>query len=458
MMACCVGYGAYRYEVVDHAVPVRVIGPEGRPRKQISRAASWVWDRYGPAEAKRWLSGLLHQLNVVHDALPEREADRYDVAERFVASVADCRRMQDRFVAALGVTTAEAWEGDGSYWVKPGRAGYARIADAVAAGALATRALTIAGVFVGQDPSKVDREFSRIDGKAAELKLTRSGLRMDVDNRIRMGPDPGCAPRYEDPRLYDRLRLGLQLVGAPEPVRLACALGIGGGGRAMSVLSLTIHDLLVGSRRKGHYPSLNKSDEGEERSFTMVVPASVDRWAFAWMGGGRARLSGRSIEELRLLAADPMRRDELKAMPLLTEDGETPLTYNRLWRCFRRAAERMDLSIEDDAPSPGGRKRWVTFHWLRHEYVHRRLDRVDAMKSETERAKERAAIIEYMKWRSPAMLAWYSKHHVVKNAMAAAERHNEEQDAALATAALAPSGMASNDWGDEIDETMAALG
>jgi hypothetical protein len=458
-MACLVGFGAYRHEVVDHPVAVRVIGPDGRQKKQISRACSWIWDRYDDKEkAHRWIRAFLWLLGVVHNALPADPAKRYDVAEAFVSSVGECRRIQDAFVVAEKIPTVEAKEKDGSYWLKPTKR-YSRVADAVHAGCMVTAALVIAGVFVGCDPSKVDPELSRLDGERARLDRTRRGLRLDVDNRLRMAPDPDHAPRMDDPRFHQKVQEGFALTGAPEAYRRACSIAYNGGGRWMSVESLSIYDVLVGDKgRRRHYPSRNKGDKGDARSFVMIVPKSEDAVVRAWISGTRAKLTGHTLAALEVMALDPTKHAKLKAMPLLTENGVDPINYNRMWRLLRRAAVAMDLFIDDDEYHVSGRKRYVSFHYFRHEYIHRRLDRVRLMKTEAARKAEKEDIVAYMRWSGTAMLDWYSKHHTIRHASAAAEDFNDEQDAGLADAAHAPTGIVDGAAEEEWDTVMDAFG
>jgi hypothetical protein len=457
-MACLVGFGAYRYEVVDHSVAVRVIGPDGRQKKQLSRACSWIWVRHDDKEkAHRWVRAVLWQLGIVHNALPDEAADRFDVAETFVSSVDACRRIQDAFVAAAKIPTIDAKEKDGSYWLKPTK-GYTRIADAVHAGCMVTEALTIAGVF-DKDPSKVDPERSRIERAGARLDRTRRGLRLDVDNRLRMAPDPNHAPRMDDPRFHQKVQEGFLLTGAPEPYRRACSIAYNGGGRWVSVRSLSVYDVLVGHKgRRRHYASRNKGDKGDDRTFVMILPKSEDDAVRAWISGGRAKLTGYSLGRLEVMALDPSKHAELRAMPLLTENGVDPLNYNRMWRLLHRAAVLMDLYIDDENFHDTRCKRFTSFHYLRHEYIHRRLDRMRKMPSDAARKAEKEDLIAYMRWNGTAMLEWYSKHHTIRHASAAAEDFNDQQDAGLAGAAHAPTGVVEDADMDEWDIVMEALG
>lgn len=455
-MACLVGYGAYRYEVVDHVVPVRVIGPDGRQSKQHSRACSWIWERERDKEkARRWIRAHLTMLNDVHNAAAN---DNFDVAERFVESVDGCREVMDKFVAVHRIKSQSSVDRDGSMWLRPTSKLYGKVSNVLIATGMVTQALTLDGVFVGQDPSKVDRSRSRIGGKGREIKMTPRGIRSDTDNRLRVGRNPAAVPRFDDPRVYDRLKLGLELTGAAEPFGLCCDLAHGAGGRAMSILRLDLFDALVRPKQEGHYPAPNKGDDPDERNFVMIPPDHVHKAILAWIDGGLRRLTGKTLDQLRRIAADPLRQDELRGQPLFTENGSDFIKYNRLYRVVRRAAERMDLYIADDLYLDTRKKRFITFHLLRHEYVHGRLDGVDLMKGKAEKEAGRKAIIAYMRWAGSAMLDWYSQHHTVKLAVAAAETHNRNQDKLLEGAAHSPVGHAANDGLEELDDVVAAFG
>lgn len=435
-MVCVLGFSAYRYEVVDHPIPVRVIGPDGSQHRELSRAASWIWNQdESPVKkwAKRMLSAFVKALSHVHDGRVGN--DFSDIAEHFVKGIADNRAITRRLFTVLKVRSDEAREKDGSRWLKPKGSLHRKVGDMIVAIGLITHALTRAGIFDGQDPSKIDKARSRTGGRGSVLARTRNGLRSDVDNLWRLKSNPTVAPRMEDPRFFDRLLTGLDLTGAAEQFPLICRLGHGAGGRAMSILRLDLFDVLVRARKPGQYPSPNKGDEPEERNFVMIPPEDVDQAILAWIDEGRRELTGESLAMLRAVAADPLMRDTLKGEPLFTENGSDFITYNRLYRVVRNAAERMDLFIDDEEWRTTGRKRFVTFHYLRHEYVHRRLDKVAGMKNEADQKNERAAIIRYMRWKGQAMLDWYSAHHKVKLAEEAAQDFNQSQDQTLETAA-----------------------
>jgi hypothetical protein len=110
---------------------------------------------------------------------------------------------------------------------------------------------------------------------------------------------------------------------------------------------------------------------------------------------------------------------------------------------LRRAAVAADLYIEDEEFRCTGRRRYVSFHYCRHEYVHARLDIIDGLPV-AERPAARKALIAYMKWGRTVgerMLDWYSAHHTVKIARQSTEEVNKVTEERLAREAKTPMGL-----------------
>lgn len=346
-MACLVGYGAYRTEVVRHAVPVRLIGPDGRQHRQLSRALSRVWTKQPSREkALRYVKAFVWTLNVAHAEMP-------DIADRYVADVDACRDAQDQFVVSANIRTDEAAERDGSMCLHPKKKQYSRVSDALVATGMVTDALTHE-VYGGQDPSKVDHRVSRVAKKAQGARPDPRNRR-DVDRRLRLGADPNHAPRYDDPRFWGRWEEGLVAIDAPEVFRHVGAMGRYAGGRAFQVSALTIFDLLVRAAEEGEIPAPNKGSRGERTMVFKPIRSSFDAM-MGWVAGERAKLTGKSLDELKLIAADPRRRHELKTMFLFTEDGVNPINTIGFIACFgvppsRRTSGSTMMSIARRASS-----------------------------------------------------------------------------------------------------------
>lgn len=447
-MACVVGYEAYRWEMVDHAVPVRLIGPDGRQLRHLSKAASRVFEQAGGGEkGKRWLNAFKWTLDVAHATMP-------DAAERYEAGLAQCRSAQDRFIVALGIKSRDSRHRDGSVWLTPRKEMWGKVSDALIAMGLVTSWLSDE-LYGGEDPSKVDLAVSRVFGVKAQAKAANSTMRSDVDRRFRLGSNPAHAPRFDDPRFYDRWVGGLQAIGAPEVFERIGDMGRHAGARAFQALALTLHDVFCRAEVEGEIPGPNKGSAGE-RSMVFMLPDS--RWAalLKWIDGARRRATDLSLAKIRAMAANPREAPKLKTMFLFTEAGGREIKYDRLYRVFRKAAERADLYIADAEFRETGRKRFVTFHLLRHEYVHHRLDVADAMEP-LARTVERRSIIWYMKWKQgEQMLAWYSAHHVVKVARGAAIRFNKMVDGATAGANV-PTGVVDDRAGRSLGSLLAGL-
>lgn len=451
-MSSLVGYKPYRTEFVEHAVPVRCVGPDGRQHRHLSRAYSRIWNKQpNQRAAKRFIHAHVWSLNVAYERFP-------DAADRFIKSVAGCREVQDGFIAVLKVNSSEAKERDGSMWLQPKGPLYNKVSDALMANGMVTEAL-ISECYGGQDPSKIDKHLSRLSAGPG-IKIENGRYSSDVDRRLRLRSNVDVAPRYDDPCFYERLVEGLEATGASGAIKRICGVGRFAGGRSCMILPLTLHDILVMPKqgRVGmDIPSPNKGSKGD-RLMTMIPTSAEMAAIFGYIDGERARLSGISLAELKLIAADKRRRHELKRMPLFTEDGVRHVKYMRLYRVFRRAAEHAGLWVDDEEYRTTGRRRYVSFHYLRHEYVHRRLDEVMAMPTSAERIAGRKAIIQYMMWSSgAAMLEWYSAHHVVKQARNAAEKHNDRCDVGVGTIANSPEDSAVQRGWHEAQEMLDGL-
>lgn len=430
-MSCVVGFGAYRWELIDHEVPVRLIGPDGTQFRQLSRALSGIWDDENPKEAKRWIGKFVWSLNAAHERMP-------DVADQYEAGLDQAREAQDAFVVSLNIHTRDSRPYDGSMWLKPKKAIWSKVSDALIAMGKVTERLSDE-LYGGEDPSKVNLALSRTLGKPRSTAKVGKSMRSDVDRRLRLGTNPALAPRYDDPRLFDRWTEGLTATRAPAVFERVADLGRFAGARAFQALSLTLFDVFC----SGEDNCIRAPNKGSKFERTMEFELPDSRWAklLGWVGGERARLTGLSLENIRRMASIPTEAARLATMPLFTEDGVNPIGYPRLYRVMRKAAERADLYITSDEYRLTGLKRFPGFHYLRHEFVHRWLDAAEEL-DEKGRAAKRRALITYMRWSAgDEMLAWYSAHHMIKVARVAVRAHNAAVDAALEGNVVQPVGL-----------------
>lgn len=329
-------------------------------------------------------------------------------ARRFTLGVSMCRTVMDQFLKSVGARVKTT---NGSQWVLPPPGRHAEIARMLGA-VCAVTGILATSVFEGRDPSRVDPEHTR-------RRADNARRHSDTDRWLRMKKDPGIAPRLDDPRIHERLMEGLRRIGADEAVILAHDLARHAGNRFCQGAGITMYDLLVDSPEPRFIPVINKGSDGE-RVLTLVMPRGLWDRLLAYVDGERRSRGGRGLAELRRIAADPRHRHKLKAMPFFILRGEEGLAYDRLYRQGKAAAVLMDLYINDADFRETGVKRFVTFHLLRHEYVHSRMDAIETMDAKRWPV-ERARLAAYMGWSdAETMLAWYSAHHSRKNALASA--------------------------------------
>lgn len=465
----------YRHYVVDDRDEVRVIGPDGRICAEISDACSEIYrSRPDKDVAVGLITGFILFLNTIQSHL--QKSKRPETADaKFLRSGRDCRACVDLFINLLGMKKAESRDGDGSYFVSPLPDMHALVSRAIRAIGMVTAYSAANGSYGGVDPSKIsgglgtqERCSSSAKGRReqangrlnCELRRTASGnvglhYQLDSGNRIRIRRNDTLAPRTNDPRVYERLVEGLEAVGAPIAIKLACALARFGGARFVSLHSLSIYDVMCAKGGGSKYPTHNKGDRPGIRSFHMIVPDALHEKVLEWIAGDRARLSGFSMATLDLMARNRDQHWLLKLMPVLTLDGMTPLNYATLYSYVRQAAVLKGLRIEPEYGAPDD-DAYVSFHMLRHEYVFERLERVFGRLDESltyevamERAeaalmrnvvtidakrleaKELAAIQTYMCWSSDRMLNWYSAHFALLNAENSARAFSRMVDANL---------------------------
>jgi hypothetical protein len=402
---------AYRLVDVPHRVSLRIVDAHGNQDPTLSWALSALRAQSGSL-GRAVASTFVKFLNVVASNYPEP-------ARRFTLSVPSCRKVMDEYLKSVG---AGIKTNRGSQWVGPAAGSHAAVARALSAVCAVTRLLAEPR-FGGNDPSRVDPQNSRLGRREHRSRRWQD----DTDRWLRIRKDSGIAPRDVDPKVFERWMKGLIRVGADQAIILSHELARHAGNRFCQSKAITLHDILVLSPQPGYIPAVNKGSRGE-RFLTLVVTRSLWDRLLSYVDGERRQRGGRSLAELRRMAADRRQRNKLRGMPLFTRRGEEGLTYDRLYRKSRAAAEEMDLFIRDAAYRNTGIKRYVTFHLLRHEYVHSRLDSIESTDRKLWPA-ERARLAHYMGWSDgEAMLDWYSAHHSRKSALAAAAEFTDRLD------------------------------
>lgn len=408
-MASNVVPDAYRLVNVPHEIPLRIVDGRGCQDRMLSWAVSTLAARHGPP-GRTMAAGFVAFLN-------NSARERAEPARRFTLGVPECRAVMDQFLKSVG---ARVKTRNGSQWVSPPRGRHSEIARMLGA-VCAVTGILATQLFEGRDPSRVDLEHTR-------QRNNNARRRTDTDRWLRMRSDPGIAPRLEDPRVFDRLMEGLRRTGADEAVILAHDLARNAGNRFSQGAAITMYDLLVDSPEPRQIPVINKGSDGE-RVLTLVVPRELWDKLFVYVDGDRRLRGGLGLAELRRTAADRRNRSDLKTMPLFTLRGNEGLSYDRLYRQGKAAAVLMDLYRNDREFRETGVKRFVTFHLLRHEYVHSRMDAIERMDRKLWPV-ERKRLAAYMGWSDDEeMLAWYSAHHTRKNALASAVEYSKRIDA-----------------------------
>ncbi|KZX85961.1 hypothetical protein A3718_05490 [Erythrobacter sp. HI0019] len=320
-----------------------------------------------------------------------------------------------REVCSLGFASFGVHSQDrgGVVWVKPPVDLYPFIKTAVAAlGRLAS--ILANHIYEGIDPS-------------ARLAVPIQD-KYDVGNLFRVAAPTRGAPRIEDPRFWSRWCTALHATGADEALILAGHIARFGGPRAFQVLEATLWDLFV-SPKAGRTLLVGRKGNRSKHDLPVKLPKSVWKQLISYIDCERRRRTGYSLEDLKALSADAEGRKLLKNMPLLTECGRDPITYDRLYKVYRKAAEFADLYFEDEEYLETGVRRYVTFHFLRHEFVHEGLDRIIARPAAA-RAAEYEKLRNRMGWsHNSGMIDWYSRHHQIKVGAIGAAEHADFLDA-----------------------------
>ena len=428
----------YRVLEIEAAVPIRLVDGAGYVNADLSRVLSCIWLMKRPRHWKvRNINAFVQFLNLV-------ESVETHAAGQLLCGCEEARELIWSYLDLHDVSPTGALENDGSYWLDVPWSVHSRISDALVALGLVTGILARNGHFGGQDPTKIDGKMAGVRLDAAERRASKgfADRRSDTLRMFRLAGARFDVPRHSDPRFFDRLLEGLIEIGAPECVVLALTLQRRAGLRPSEPLRLTMHDYLVRSvrlaRGKLWCPNLkSKAVLYKEIDFGQKVHDRIDQHV-----DGSHQSHG-CLQDLRQMASNVATARRLKSVPLFSLDGIKPLTYNQVYVWFHRSAVSKDLFIDDERYHETGVKRFASPHWLRHEYVHARLDYAMSVDSELDRKAEERAVADYMRWADgEKMLERYAAHHRLKCGLAKAGEYNAYVDNLLKTkshvAPLAP--------------------
>ena len=402
-MAIPRSYLHYRIERVPHAVSVRMVDPTGRQIEPICCALTKLEETAKTTEeGRRDVHSIARFLSGTVNGTPDPLA----------LMLQDWKGFREVCWAGLSAFGVHSEDRGGVVWVKPSAELYAFIKTAIAAmGQLA--GILADHVYDGIDPS-------------ARLAVPIQD-KYDVGNLFRVAAPTRGAPRVEDPRFWQRWGAALEATGADEALIIAGEIARFGGPRAFQVLDATLWDLLV-APKEGRTLMVGRKGNRGKHDLPVRLPKFVWKRLITFVRNDRFKRTGFSLEDLKALAADAEGRKLLKSMPLLTECGRSQISYDRLYKVYRKAAEFANLYFEDEEFLKTGVRRYVTFHYLRHEFVHERLDRI-IRKPATARATEYQKLRDQMGWsRHSKMIDWYSRHHQIKVGALAASEHADFLD------------------------------
>ena len=418
---------SYRDMHVGGPVPYRLIGPGGVQHQKLSQGISFA---IGPAAAPKRARRILTGMNRI---LSDAEEVRPEAAVRMMSGVEGWRGVIDDALVRNQVTSRPTRDADLSRWLFIPNSVHSRVTEALNAAGQVAEALVRSNCFGGQNPMKIADSMRQFRGRAASQYAIGGGAAYsDTFNIYRVPVFVGEAPRISDPRFFDRLVLGFAAVGMPEALVRSFTLQWRAGMRPSEPLLWTAYDLNVRSRNKPRGTLLAHNLKSLRRPTRDVSVGVVEHGLLErYWDNERHKLTGCSLADVRELASDPSSRDQLRRMPVFTLDGHSHITYDQARYRFRLAAIHQDVFIEDDRYFQDGIKRFVSPHWLRHEFVHMWMERALLLPTLADRKAEERHIAAYMAWgNGEGMLEWYAAHHRHRRGLWAAAALNSSVDRA----------------------------
>jgi hypothetical protein len=398
-----VGFDAYRLVVAGNG-NFHVMGPGFRDEQLSAFAEERRKSGDNIAVALRDVRNLLNVVNKTAAALPNARA-------LLVRDVRSARRVYRAYVKARKWTTQNGRNSrEGIFIVTGDDARSYENAVTVLALSRFFQFLTDRDEFPDIDPMRMDPSRSRLGAGETRSTFTQDGkVTVDTDLMFRTPQAQRIAPRTGDPFFLQRILAAGDAAGWPLVVRtLVQSKGLTGG-RDFQLRPIPVFNWLVlGKGDFIHAPGKFSKGKLEVR---LRVCKELHASLVRLMDSTYPHLGG--FAGLMKKARSRNDRDELKGLYIFSLNGRAPVSYsfvNDDW--FRPVIERAGLCVEDlgDGTSEPVR-RWVTMHWLRHEFTNTILQRIEESGvSQKDKMVQRILLARYMGWKSAqAMLEFYGR-------------------------------------------------
>jgi hypothetical protein len=393
------GFKPFRL-VVSASGRLHVYGPDGRD-EQLSAFAE---EMRGAAEdvvvALRTINAVLNVVNLV---LEEKPAAR----SLLVTSVKTARDLYRKYVWMRGWRFQKGRrQNDGQFVITGDDARSYENAITVLSLSRLYQFLQERDEFDAQDPMRMDPKYSRMSEGQSRLVETQQGkVTVDTDLLFRTPQAGRTTPRTNRPFFLEEILKAGDEAGWPSVVRTLVLAKGRSGGRDFQLRLATVYQWLVmGGGDWIHVPNKYSSGRIEIR---LRVAGIRDELA-GLMDATYPELGG--YAGLLELAAHPTKRAVLKRLFIFTIDRERPVSYGYVNDCwFRPIMERMGMFHDFGDGNADIRTRWVTMHWLRHEFTNSVLQRIDESGlTRKEKLYQHVLLARYMGWKSArAMLEYY---------------------------------------------------
>lgn len=283
-----------------------------------------------------------------------------------------------------------------------------------------------AKVLHGQRALDLDGWHLRGEGERADLRrraqkssaaAAAAAIIRETGRYYRTPYLPWAAPRTSDTRWLKAIVAALRKAGKEDCVVLPVELAGCTAGRIGEILDALIWDWWRASKF-GNEIFLRNKGGGDARRKRQHVSDAVRALLIAYINGSRLRdaRDGLDMDALVALGRRADRGDRvaiarMKTARLFVNTRGTGMTYANLRQHVAPVARAAGIP--------------ATLHWIRHEYVFRRLREIDSMNIETPMwHAERAALAKYMGWASgTAMFEVYDAFERERSAHAGAAEY-----------------------------------